>query len=167
MESSQPKQGTNRNLIIGIIVAVILCCCCVATGIAVYLVTRHILRHKPAQEAIQDLEIPTLPYDPSNPESTGDAHTGIRDGGAGTAGGWITDEITRTTAWTSLLLMGPILECAAPTVDGTTIEVCRNRMRVASGWRTGTACGEVRVNPFSITFTPEGGVTDVRIEPPQ
>jgi hypothetical protein len=144
MEASQPVQGSNRNIIVIILVAVVLCCCCVVAGVGGYYGYQ-------AYQAARDT-VETLP--------------GFGEGDL-PAGG-LSDDVTRATAWGSMLFTGPIFDCATPTVEGTAIEVVQEPD--SNGvWieRWDVACGDGTTRPFTITFSPADGYTDVNIAPPQ
>jgi hypothetical protein len=169
METSQTGQGTKRSPIIIVIVAILMCCCCLAAGAAAYFGYQTYQAAQAAQQAIQGLEIPQVPFDPSNPippEITIPGIPGLGD--IELPQGGRTDEITRTAAWTSVLLMAPIYDCTTPSAPETTIEVIQEP-DAGGAWveRWNLACGEGTAQPFDITFTPQAGITNVSIEVPQ
>lgn len=167
MEASQPVQGSNRNVIVIILVAVVLCCCCVVTGVGGYYGYQAYQAARDTVETLQDFEIPTT--DPTNPDQPVIPIPGLPGFGEGDlpAGG-LSDDVTRATTWGSMLFTGPIFDCATPTVEGTAIEVVQEPD--SNGvWieRWDVACGDGTTRPFTITFSPADGYTDVNIAPPQ
>lgn len=161
---SQEAPKSNRNLIIGIVVAIVLCCCCVVTGVGGYYGYQAYVA---AQQAVQQLEdfnipeipeIPTgLPFDPNNlPVDLGD----VPQGG-------LADETTRYTAWLSLQLVGMMSGCDSPTAATTAISV--TQQPDSSGiwveaWNVD--CGNGSFQSYNVTFTPENGIVNVNVELP-
>lgn len=167
MESTPPitpspeAPKSNRNLIIGVVIAVVLCCCCVVTGAAGYYGYQAYVK---AQEAVQQFdnieipEIPTdIPFDPNNlPTEMGD----VPQGG-------LSDETTRYSAWLSVQLVGMMSGCEAPSAGTTTIEV--TQQPDASGiWKEAwnVDCGNGSFKSYNITFTPENGIVTPTVELP-
>ena len=167
MESTPPitpspeAPKSNRNLIIGVVIAVVLCCCCVVTGAAGYYGYQAYVK---AQEAVQQFdnieipEIPTdIPFDPNNlPTEMGD-----------TPQGGLADETTRYSAWLSVQLVGMMSGCEAPVAATTTIEV--TQQPDASGiWKEAwnVDCGNGSFKSYNITFTPENGIVTPTVELP-
>jgi flagellar basal body-associated protein FliL len=82
--ASQPNSGTNRNLIIGIIIAIVLCCCCIVTGIVGYYGYQAYVQAQQVVEDLQDFEVPTAfpnSADPNNPAPEFDLSGEIPEGG--------------------------------------------------------------------------------------
>lgn len=167
MESTPPitpspeAPKSNRNLIIGVVIAVVLCCCCVVTGAAGYYGYQAYVK---AQEAVQQFdnieipEIPTdIPFDPNNlPTEMGD----VPQGG-------LSDDTTRYSAWLSVQLVGMMSGCEAPSAGTTTIEV--TQQPDASGiWKEAwnVDCGNGSFKSYNITFTPENGIVTPTVELP-
>lgn len=158
METPTPGQKSNRNLIIGIVAAVVVCCCCTAAALGGYYAWKAYQATQNALEEIQDFELPTdIPTGlPSVP--------GLED--AELPQGGLADDVSRATAWGTIVLTGSIFECLSPAVTGTSIEVVQepdaNGVWIEN-WNV--ACGEGATKSFKITFTPEGGFTNVNVTP--
>lgn len=156
--SPEAPKKSNRNLIIGVVIALVLCCCCLVVGVGGYYGYQA---YKAAQQTVQQLdniEIPTdIPFDPNQlPTNLGEVPTG-----------GLADETTRYTAWMSLQLVGMMSGCEAPTAATTTISV--SQQPDASGkwvesWNVD--CGNGSFKPFNVTFTPENGIVNVNVELP-
>jgi len=145
METPQPNPGSNRNIIIGVVLAVVLCCCFAVTAIGGYYGYRAYLA---AQAAVENLDLPNL------------------DGSDAPQGG-LADPTTRSTAWFSLQLVAAIGGCENPTAEGSTVTVLQEPN--ASGewveeWNVN--CGDGSSQPFKVTFTPENGSVSVNVELP-
>jgi hypothetical protein len=160
----QTNSGTNRNLIISIVIAIVLCCCCAITAVAGYYGYQAYVEAQKVVQDIQDFEIPTPipgdPFDPTQPTPSFDLGNDIPEGG-------LADDETRLTAWFSLQIVAMISGCETPTVQGTTITVIQQPD--ASGvWREewNVNCGDGTSKPFQITFTPENGFVNVSVEMP-
>jgi hypothetical protein len=171
MESTPPINPTpeaapksNRNLIIGIVIAVVLCCCCVVTGAAGYYGYQAYTAAQQAVQQFDDIQIPDIqdiptgiPIDPNNlPVDLGD----VPQGG-------LSDDTTRYSAWLSVQLVGMMSGCEAPTAATTTISV--TQQPDASGvwveaWNVD--CGNGSFTSYNITFTPENGVVNPTVELP-
>jgi hypothetical protein len=148
METPQPTQGSNRNIIIGVVLAIVLCCCLAATAIGGYYAYRAYVAAQTAVDQIEDLDLPNL------------------DGSEAPQGGRA-DPTTRSTAWLSLQLVAAISGCDNPAVVGTTITVLQDPD--ASGvWveEWNVKCGDGTSQPFKVTFTPENGFVSVNVELP-
>jgi hypothetical protein len=80
----------------------------------------------------------------------------------------LADDVSRATAWGTIVLTGSIFDCASPSPSGTTIDVVQepdaNGVWVEN-WNV--ACGGGATKAFTITFTPEGGFTNVNVTPAQ
>lgn len=166
MQTPNPKQGSNRNLMIGIVIASLLCCCLVVTAAGGYFGYKAYLTAQAAKNAMQDFQLPT---DPSNPDQPIIPIPGIPGFGSGDLPqGGLTDDVTRATAWGSLLVTGSIYGCESATVEGTTIEVV-SQPDANGKWveKWNTPCGDGTNKSFTITFTPQNGITGVDIAPPQ
>ncbi len=164
INSSPEAPKSNRNLIIGIVVALVLCCCCLVVGVGGYYGYQA---YQKAQQAVQDLEniefpelpqIPgEIPLDPNNlPTDLGD----LPQGG-------LSDETTRYTAWLSLQLVGMMSGCEAPTAATTTISVAQQPDPSGvwvEAWNVD--CGNGSFQTYNVTFTPENGIVNVNVEIP-
>ena len=167
MESTPPitpspeAPKSNRNLIIGVVIAVVLCCCCVVTGAAGYYGYQAYLKAQEAVQQFDDIEIPEIPtdipFDPNNlPTEMGD----VPQGG-------LSDDTTRYSAWLSVQLVGMMSGCEAPSAGTTTIEV--TQQPDASGiWKEAwnVDCGNGSFKSYNITFTPENGIVTPTVELP-
>lgn len=159
----QPTSGTNRNLIIGIVIAIVLCCCCAITAVAGYYGYQTYLQTQQAIQEFESFEIPTVSPNSENPNQPApefDVSGDVPEGG-------LADDETRLTAWFSLQLVAIISGCETPTVQGTTITVIQQPD--ASGvWREewNVNCGDGTTQPFNVTFTPENGFVNVSVEMP-
>lgn len=167
MESTPPinpspeAPKSNRNLIIGVVIAVVLCCCCVVTGAGGYYGYQAYVKAQEAVQQFDDIEIPEIPsdipFDPNNlPTDMGD----VPQGG-------LSDETTRYSAWLSLQLVGMMSGCETPTASTTTIEV--TQQPDASGiWKEAwnVDCGNSSFQTYTVTFTPENGVVTPSVELP-
>ena len=167
MESTPPitpspeAPKSNRNLIIGVVIAVVLCCCCVVTGAAGYYGYQAYLKAQEAVQQFDDIEIPEIPtdipFDPNNlPTEMGD----VPQGG-------LSDDTTRYSAWLSVQLVGMMSGCEAPSASTTTIEV--TQQPDASGiWKEAwnVDCGNGSFKSYNITFTPENGIVTPTVELP-
>ena len=162
--SEAPK--SNRNMIIGIVIAVVLCCCCVVTGAAGYYGYQAYVAAQQAVQQFEDIEIPEIPsdvipsdipFDPNNlPTELGD----VPQGG-------LSDDTTRYSAWLSLQLVGMMSGCDTPTASTTTIEV--TQQPDASGvWKESwnVDCGNGSFQAYTVTFTPENGIVTPSVEIP-
>ncbi len=157
--SEAPK--SNRNMIIGIVIAVVLCCCCVVTGAAGYYGYQAYVTAQQAVQQFEDIEIPEIPsdipFDPNNlPTELGD----VPQGG-------LSDDTTRYSAWLSLQLVGMMSGCDTPTASTTTIEV--TQQPDASGvWKESwnVDCGNGSFQAYTVTFTPENGIVTPSVEIP-
>ncbi len=154
--SEAPK--SNRNLIIGIVIALVLCCCCLVVGVGGYYGYQAYVAAQQAVQQFEDIEIPTgVPFDPNNlPADVGE----VPQGG-------LADETTRYTAWLSLQLVGMMSGCETPTAATTTISV--TQQPDASGvwveaWNVD--CGNGSFKSYNVTFTPENGIVNVNVELP-
>lgn len=154
--SEAPK--SNRNLIIGIVIALVLCCCCLVVGVGGYYGYQAYIAAQQAVQQFEDIEIPTgVPFDPNNlPADVGE----VPQGG-------LADETTRYTAWLSLQLVGMMSGCETPTAATTTISV--TQQPDASGvwveaWNVD--CGNGSFKSYNVTFTPENGIVNVNVELP-
>jgi len=160
METPQPKSAQNRKVIVGVVIVILLCCCLMAVAVAGYYGWQAYQATQAAIDEIENLDIPSeIPTDfPSIPGFTG---AELPQGGR-------SDDVTRATAWGSLLIAAYVFDCPTPTVEGTTIEVIQepdaNGVWVES-WNA--ACGDGTTKPFKITFTPQGDLTGVEITPPE
>ena len=85
----QTNSGTNRNLIISIVIAIVLCCCCAITAVAGYYGYQAYVEAQKVVQDIQDFEIPTPipgdPFDPTQPTPSFDLGNDIPEGGLGTS----------------------------------------------------------------------------------
>ena len=157
----QPTSGTNRNLIIGIVIAIVLCCCCAVTAVAGYYGYQAYVQAQQVVQDLEDFEIPTaIPGDPNNPAPEFDLSGDIPEGG-------LADDQTRLTAWFSLQVVAAISGCSAPTAEGTTITVVQQpdgNGEWVEEWNVN--CGDGTSQPFRATFTPENGTVNVTVELP-
>lgn len=170
-ENSSPQSGsgTNRNLIIGIVIAVVLCCCCAVTALGGYYGYQGYIRAQQAVEEFQDFEIPEfptiVPFDPNDPNSGPENPLPGFDVSGNVPEGGLADETTRFTAWTSIQFIGFVAECGTPTVEGTTISVLLQPD--SSGvwleeWNVN--CGDGTSHSFKVRFTPENGIINVNVD---
>jgi hypothetical protein len=166
MDTPQPRKGSNRNLIIGIVLAVVLCCCCVVTAVGGTTAYQAYQAANAAQEVLEDLE---LPVDPSNPEQF-DLPYPVLPGldGANLPQGGLTDDVTRVSAWSTVVLTSALSGCDSPTPQGTTIEVVEDP-DAAGVWkeRWTVDCGDGTTPSYLLTFTPQDGFTNVEVAPAQ
>ena len=160
METPQPKQGSNRNIIIGVVIALVLCCCLAATAVGAYYGYQAYVAAQAAVQQIEDIDIPTgVPIDPNQPVpgfDTGDVPQGGR-----------ADETARYTAWLSLQIVGMISGCESPTAQSTTITVVQEpdaNGEWVEAWNVD--CGNGSFQSFNVTFTPENGVITPTVEIP-
>lgn len=158
INSSPEAPKSNRNLIIGIVIAVVLCCCCVVTAAGGYYGYQAYVAAQQAVQQFDDIEIPTgIPFDPNQlPEVTGE----VPQGG-------LADEATRYTAWLSVQLVGMISGCETPTAQGTTISVVQQpdgSGEWVEDWNVD--CGNGSSQSYKVTFTPENGVVNVNVALP-
>lgn len=160
MDAPQPGQKSNRNLILGIVAAIIICCCCAVLAAGGYYGWKAYQAAQTAVDQIENFEIPTdiptgLPAIP-----------GLGDGELPQGG--LADDASRATAWGTIVLTGSIFDCASPSPSGTTIDVVQepdaNGVWVEN-WNV--ACGGGATKAFTVTFTPEGGVTNVNVSSAQ
>lgn len=160
METNQVPQKepkSNRNVIIGVVVAVVLGCCCLMTVIGGYYGYQAYVAAQQAVEDIQDFEIPTdVPFIPGDPnfDTSGDIP----------AGGLADDE-TRLVAWASVQLVGMMSGCSSPTAEGTTINVIQ-QPDSAGVWQEewNVNCGDGTFKALPLTFTPENGIVNVTVD---
>ena len=155
----QPNSGTNRNLIIGIVIAIVLCCCCAITAVAGYYGYQAYVQTQQLVQDFEDFEIP-IPGDPNQPVPEFDVSGDIPEGG-------LADDETRLTAWFSLQIVSMISGCQAPTAQGTTITVVQQpdgNGAWVEEWNVN--CGDGTSQPFNVTFTPENGFVNVNVELP-
>ncbi|HCR71057.1 MAG TPA: hypothetical protein DIW23_06405 [Anaerolineae bacterium] len=169
--TSQPASGTNRNLIIGIVIAIVLCCCCAITAVAGYYGYQTYLEAQRIAQDLQEFEIPQEfltpipgdPFDPNQPTPSFDL-----DVSGEIPSGGLADDETRLTAWFSVQLVAILSECPSPTVEGTTITVIQQPD--ANGeWQEewDVNCGDGTSKPFILTFTPnENGTINVDVDVP-
>ncbi|WKZ34682.1 MAG: hypothetical protein QY332_13760 [Anaerolineales bacterium] len=172
MQANSPPQsgsGTNRNLLIGIVVAVVLCCCCAVTAAGGYYGYQGYVRAQQTFEEFQNFEIPefptSVPFDPNDPNSGADNPLPGFDLSGDVPEGGLADESTRYTAWTSVQFIGFVAGCETPSAEGTTISVLQqpdsNGVWVEE-WNVN--CGGGTSHPFKIRFTPENGIVNVNID---
>ncbi len=191
METPQPAQRSNRNLVIGIVAAILIFCFCLAawweksiiveresphffeTAESSYKATQHAGEESPhfwetvesSYKATQDATEQTKNVEiPTDIPSEVTSTPGPGDGGLPQGGR--SDDVSRAAAWRTILLTGSIFDCASPTVAGTTIEVVQEPD--SSGvWveNWSVACGEGVTKAFTITFAPAGGATNVNVRP--
>ncbi len=155
---------SNRNLIIGIVIAVVLCCCCLVVGVGGYYGYQAYTAAQQAVQQFDDIEIPDiqdiptgLPIDPNNlPTGIGEVPTG-----------GLADDSTRYAAWLSVQLVGMMSGCETPTAATTTISVTQqpdsNGIWVEA-WNVD--CGSGSFKSYNVTFTPENGVVNPTVELP-
>jgi hypothetical protein len=167
MESTPPitpsadAPKSNRNMIIGIVIAVVLCCCCVVTGAAGYYGYQAYVAAQQAVQQFDDLEIPNIPSDiPLDPNNLPTEFGEVPQGG-------LSDDTTRYSAWLSVQLVGMMSGCETPTAATTTISVTQqpdsNGIWVEA-WNVD--CGNGSFTSYNITFTPENGVVSPTVEIP-
>lgn len=163
----QTEQKSNRNLIIGIVVALVLCCCCVVTGVGGYYAYQTYMAAQQAVEDLQNFEIPTdVPFNPVDPGSTEGAPEFDFSGEVPSGG--LADDQTRLTAWFSVQIIAAISGCNSPTVEGTTITVLQEpdaNGEWVEEWNVN--CGDGTSQPFKVNYTNEGGVITPNVELPQ
>lgn len=152
---------SNRNLIIGVVVAIVLCCCCVVTGVGGYYGYQAYTAAQQAVQQFENIEIPEIPseipFDPNNiPSELGD----VPQGG-------LADETTRYTAWLSLQLVGMMSGCDTPTASTTTISVIQEPDS-SGAWKEAwnVDCGNGSFKSYNVAFTPENGIVNVNVELP-
>ncbi|MFN8413108.1 MAG: hypothetical protein U0Z26_12035 [Anaerolineales bacterium] len=162
--SQEPK--SNRNLIIGIVIAIVLCCCCATTAIAGYYGYQAYLKAQEAINQVQDFEIPTsVPLNPSDPNSPNVEIPGL-DINSLPKGG-LADDTTRYTAWLSVQLVSAMSGCESPSVEATTITVAQqpdSKGEWKEDWKV--SCGNGSSQTVRVVFTPENGVVNVNVEMP-
>ena len=162
----QAEPKSNRNLIIGVVVAIVLCCCCVVTGVGGWYGYQAYVAAQQAVEDFQNFEIPEIPtdvpFDPTNPES----NPQLDFSGEMPSGGLADDE-TRLTAWFSVQIIAAISGCNAPTVEGTTITVLE-QPDASGNWAEewNVNCGDGTSQPFRINYTNESGYITPNVEIP-
>lgn len=165
MPSDAPK--SNRNVIIGVVIALVLCCCCLVTGVGGYYGYQAYVTAQQAVEDIENFEVPVLPTDvpfnPADPNST-EIAPNLDFSGEVPAGGLADDE-TRIVAWASIQLVAIMSGCNAPTVEGTTITVL-SQPGPGDPWREewNVNCGDGTFKAFPVTFTPENGIVNVIVD---
>ena len=161
---SQETPKSNRNLIIGVVIAVVLCCCCVVTGAAGYYGYQAYITAQQAVQQLEDFEIPEIPEIPSDiPLDPNNLPTGVGE----VPTGGLADETTRYTAWLSLQLVGMMSGCNTPTASTTTISVTQQPDSGgvwAEAWNVD--CGNGSFQAYTVTFTPENGIVNVNVELP-
>lgn len=164
LPAQEPK--SNRNLIIGIVIAVVLCCCCVAAAVAGYYGYQAYVKTQEVINQVQDIEIPTsIPLNPNDPNSPNIEIPGL-DTGSLPQGGY-SDDTTRYTAWLSVQLVSAMSGCESPTADATTITVAQEpdaKGEWKEDWNVN--CGSGTSQTVRVVFTPENGVVNVNVEIP-
>ena len=161
IETPQPQQKSNRNIIIGVAVVVVVCCCCLAFVVTGYYGYRTYLAAQTLDQLPQ-VEIPTtipvIPDKQSTPSSP------IPGSGDAPQGG-LADDSTRPIAWSAVQLIALMSGCETPIAEGTTIKVLQEPN--ANGewveeWNVN--CGGGNSQPHKVTFTPENGIVNVNVE---
>jgi len=149
--SAAPK--SNRNMIIGIIVAVVLCCLCVVVAIGGYYAYQA---YQVAQQTLQNIQIPTsFPIDPNNPDSPNIPVPGFSDAPQG----GLADDLTRSIAWVQVSAYAAVAGCSSPQAQTTSITV--TEQPDANGtWveEWNVDCGDGSTQTITVNYTTDNGV---------
>ena len=66
MVEQAPK--SNRNLIIGVVMAIVLCCCCLVSAVAGYYGYQAYVKAQQVVDQFDDLNLPVDPNNPNGPQ---------------------------------------------------------------------------------------------------
>lgn len=159
MVEQAPK--SNRNLIIGVVIAIVLCCCCLVSAVAGYYGYQAYVKAQQVVDQFDDLNLPVDPNNPNGPQIDIPLDTGLLPQGG------LTDTETRYTAWLSVQLVAAISGCDTPDAAGTTIVVVQEP-DAGGVWveEWSVACSDGASMPYRVTFTPENGIVNVNVEMP-